>query len=242
MKKRIKTLYDLKLSYEKLWSERDFIENTQYYRWIVNLLRSKEGQKILDVGCGGGYLLKNAEKKKLICYGLDIAQKAIDIAKKRCKKSRFKQGTAESLPYQDRFFDFVVCLGSLEHFLQPEKALLEMNRVLKDNGVMCIVVPNKWAINDIMRGIVYGIDQDHGQELERFFTYNDIIMMVENANLRVRKIYGYNQPEPVKIRTGTLSSFLYDMAYRVGYRLLRWHLPVRISYSFVLLIEKGKEN
>lgn len=239
MRKQIKTFTELRKSYEKLWSKRDFIENTKYYQWIVKLLNAKKGERVLDVGCGAGYFLEQAQKEGIICYGIDIAKNAVEIARNNVKKCRIQQGIAEHLPYKDEFFNYVVCLGSLEHFLQPKKAVLEMKRVLKNDGFICIVVPNKWAINDILRGIIYGINQNHGQELERFFTYNEIIEMISRVGLDTVRVYGYNQPQQVKIRTGTVLSFFCDLLYAVGYRLLHHYIPVRISYSFVLLLKKS---
>jgi SAM-dependent methyltransferase len=57
---------------------------------------------------------------------------------------------AEALPFHDGWFDGVTCIGTLEHFLAPERALAEMRRVLKPEGRACIMVPNsralKWRI------------------------------------------------------------------------------------------------
>ncbi|MCX6818624.1 MAG: class I SAM-dependent methyltransferase, partial [Candidatus Aenigmarchaeota archaeon] len=107
--------------------------------WIN--LPSDNSKKLLDIACGSGFLLKEAEKQ-VDTYGIDISHVAIKEAEKIAKNSNIKVGTAEKLPYKDNFFDYVICLGSLEHFINMEKGLSEMRRVMKPNAIANILVPN----------------------------------------------------------------------------------------------------
>ena len=47
------------------------------------------------------------------------------------------------MPFKRKTFDYISCIGSLEHFLDLNKGLQEIKRVLKDEGSACIVVPNE---------------------------------------------------------------------------------------------------
>lgn len=129
--------------YNKRFLEFGVFETSQKYNslmldWLG--VKEKSNQKLLDVGCGGGFFLNQAEKF-LDCTGIDFSEQALIQAKKNCN-SKLVLGSASFLPFKDDFFDFVVCLGSLEHFIEMEKALSEMKRVLKKKGKINIYVPN----------------------------------------------------------------------------------------------------
>lgn len=121
----------------------DFIRRLEW-RKILEWLDPKEGEKILDIACGGGELsLKIAEKGSKVC-GINLSEDEIKYAKCLAERERilceFKVGNAEDLPYQDKYFDKVVCSSSLEHFKDDIKALKEMHRVLKPNGSVVLTV------------------------------------------------------------------------------------------------------
>ncbi|MBU2099605.1 methyltransferase domain-containing protein, partial [Candidatus Micrarchaeota archaeon] len=129
--------------YNKRFSDFGVFETTKKYNslmleWLE--VKEKTEKKLLDVGCGGGFFLKQAEKF-LKCFGVDFSLEALIQAKKNCNADLIL-ASASSLPFKDRSFDFVSCLGSLEHFIEMEKALNEMQRVLKNKGKANFYVPN----------------------------------------------------------------------------------------------------
>lgn len=239
MNHKIKTFKQLKSSYEYIWSKTDLVEEKYYYEWVTSLLGDPKGKKLLDVGCGGGYLLKEADKAGMETYGIDISKKAIEKAKLRSTNSKLIVGVAEKLPYKNNGFDVVVCLGSLEHFLNPKKSLQEMKRVLKKDGLVCIVLPNKWAIDAIFEGAFRGVELSHGQELERFYSYHEAHQLLTSSNLHIVKALPYNRPFPTHISTGTKKSSIINWLYSKTYlNLIRWIIPTRLSYLFVFILKK----
>jgi len=101
----------------------------------------KPGDKILDVGCGKGFLLY--EITLLIpgveVYGLDVSDYAIEHAKEEIK-DRIQLGNANSLPFTDKYFDLVYSLNTLHnlHNYDLDKALREIERVGKNNKYICV--------------------------------------------------------------------------------------------------------
>lgn len=95
----------------------------------------KPGDKILDVGCGKGYLLYEFTQcvPGVEVQGLDISAYAIENSKEEIKPF-LREGNAISLPYPDHTFDFVVSLGTLHNLYNYElrQALQELERVGKD--------------------------------------------------------------------------------------------------------------
>jgi SAM-dependent methyltransferase len=93
----------------------------------------KSNQKVLDFGCGGGYMLssfQNIEK-----FGVEIN----DVARAEAKKKLNVFKYAKELP--DNFFDLIISNHALEHCDNPLMELKELCRSLKKGGLICIVVP-----------------------------------------------------------------------------------------------------
>ena len=63
-----------------------------------------------------------------------------------------KQGSAYSIPYPDQFFEGVFCCWLFEHLAEPDRAMLEIARVLKQGGFACIIVP---SANSLVKGGFY---------------------------------------------------------------------------------------
>lgn len=109
---------------------------------LTKKLSISKNHKILDVACGTGEWLGACSCCGADVSGIDLSDKAIDICHSFIKGGKFFVGVAEQLPFQDDMFDVVTCLGSLEHFIDPVKALKEMVRVAKDDAKFLILVPN----------------------------------------------------------------------------------------------------
>lgn len=101
----------------------------------------KPGDKILDVGCGKGYLLYEFTQSVpgVEVAGLDISAYAIENAKEEVQPF-LKVGNATSLPFEDNTFNFVVTLGTFHNLYNFElrQALQELQRVGKDKKHMMV--------------------------------------------------------------------------------------------------------
>jgi SAM-dependent methyltransferase len=101
----------------------------------------KPGDKILDIGCGKGFLLYDFTKvvPGIEVFGIDISSYAIANSKAEISE-RLQVGNATSLPFPDRHFDFVYSITTLHnlHCYDLDKALREMQRVSKKNSYLCV--------------------------------------------------------------------------------------------------------
>lgn len=101
----------------------------------------KAGDKILDIGCGKGFLLFDFTKvvPGIEVTGIDISNYAIQNSKEEIK-DRLQVGSATELPFPDKSFDFVFSLNAMHnlHCYDLDKALREMERVGKDHKFLCV--------------------------------------------------------------------------------------------------------
>ena len=123
--------------------------NKKYFKWQsqigefggkANLLKFnnllKPGQKILDFGCGGGYLLKNIKETNTKLFGVEVNKEAKKIAKTNGVKVF---SNSNLLPAN--YFDLIISNHALEHTDNPLLELKNLHKSLKKNGHICIVVP-----------------------------------------------------------------------------------------------------
>ena len=110
---------------------------------IYRSLKKKEG-RLLNVGFGRGYLdhllVKN---NRLELFGIDISTTALRNIKKSIKNGVYVRGSIFSIPFPDRWFDYVIVSEVLEH-ISPARnfqALKEVYRVLKKGGLIIVTVP-----------------------------------------------------------------------------------------------------
>jgi SAM-dependent methyltransferase len=114
-------------------------------RWVKIIREYKTLGKLLDVGCGQGFFLAYAERYYDV-YGVDISEYAIREAKQRTYKAKLSIGEATNLDYKNGYFDVVACFDLLEHLPDPVLALREFYRVLKNDGILVLRVPNTSSI------------------------------------------------------------------------------------------------
>ena len=133
-------------------------ESSSHFRRLAKRLGHWKGKQLLDVGCGGGQWLMAAAKCGANPVGIDISQVAIAACRQMLPDAEFHCSSAEALPFKDKRFDVISCLGSLEHFLDPRSALREMVRVAKPAAKILLCVPNVNFLTRLM-GLYCGTQQ-----------------------------------------------------------------------------------
>ena len=111
--------------YDRIYSTRGIRQLDSFYKWILDQIRPRPGARLLDVACGEGTLSHFAEERYAVrAHGSDLSVSALQIAAGEAA-GPFAVGSGEELPYVDASFDYVTCIGSLEHFLDVRAGVRE---------------------------------------------------------------------------------------------------------------------
>ena len=122
----------------------------------LKALALRDGERLLDLGCGSGRHLHGAYySTKIEAFGVDKSfdevVKTLDGFQRYPDLSpgaecRFRLAAADclNLPFRDESFDVVICSEVLEHLPEYNSALAEISRVMRPNGRLAISVPRFW--------------------------------------------------------------------------------------------------
>jgi len=127
--------------------------NAAYHAWetstLLTSLKPRRGMRVLDLACGLGRVTAPLAASGATVIGVDNAMAMVRAARtKTRRKASFAQGFSGTLPFADRSFDAVLCLGLLEHlpaFLQ-KATLAECMRVLKPRKALFLVLNNNRSL------------------------------------------------------------------------------------------------
>ena len=103
--------------------------------------------KILDVGCGPGIFVGEAASRGYNVVGVDIAEPMVSSARDVTNQFGsqiigYAQGDIEHLPFQNNSFDVIFCIGVLSYLTEDAKSINELERVVKNEGLVIVGLPN----------------------------------------------------------------------------------------------------
>lgn len=114
-------------------------------------MQLKPNSKFLDLGCGEGRHCFGAYMSEEIdVFGFDMSLSDVGKAKENfdqfnentsTKSCNFGVADAKKLPFKDNTFDFIICSEVLEHIIDYQSAISEINRILKPEGKLAVSVP-----------------------------------------------------------------------------------------------------
>jgi len=113
------------------------------YGSLVNLVLSKKIRKLIDIGCGTGYMSYLLSRKGLKITAVDISKTSLLAFKKIAKANNINQVHSDLFDLQCAGFDAVLSQEVLEHIENYEQALVKMASFIKPNGYAFYCVPYK---------------------------------------------------------------------------------------------------
>ena len=123
---------------EKKQSYNEFLEMPA----TLSLLKKIKNKRVLDLGCGTGIYANILKSYGANVYGIDTSLGMITIAKSYAPGIDFRVGSVYKMPYKSNYFDVIVSAFVFQHFENIDKALKEIRRVLKTNGIYVFSLSN----------------------------------------------------------------------------------------------------
>ena len=209
---------------------------------IIKLADIKAGDNVLDVATGTGVLAKSGFETVApdgSVVGLDPTDGMLAIARKKSSEIKWVHGVAEEIPFEDNHFDAVVSQFGMMFFVDREKALQEMFRVLKQGGKLVVAV---WASLEETPGYNLFV-----QVLDRLFGRDIANELIAPFNLGDSKKFeshfinaGFSDYE---IKTVQGSANFKSVDEWVYMDIKGWTLADKIDNTqYALLLEEMKKN
>lgn len=204
---------------------------------LLNQLTPTKG-KLLDIGCGTGYLLAGAQQNGWHVTGIEPGKVARKLAR---KKGLLVHKNLDALDNQK--FDCISLFHVLEHIHELRKNLKKIIKHLKDNGHLLIAVPNvsswdaqhygaEWAAWDVPRHL-YHFNRKSFQTLTEEFDLN----LIHSKPMLFDSYYVSMLSEKNKGNKGTLSLW---NGFLNGFKSNQWAKKNQKNYSSILFILKKK--
>jgi methionine biosynthesis protein MetW len=155
----------------------------------------EDGNNVFDLGCGDGTIGTLLKQTHAITIdGCDISEVALERAQNDYRNVYELNIDDEEIPVNSSSYDVVICTDVLEHTLSPIRGLNEIKRLLKDDGVAVISVPNygfvRYRINSLV-GKIPSIIKD--ERHYNTFTISRLRYLLEESGLDVQKISGVSR-------------------------------------------------
>jgi len=146
-KEQVAQMFDnISGNYDNLNRVISFGTDIKWRKKVLQIVTSRKPQTILDIATGTGdlaILMSKTTATKII--GLDISAGMLEVGKKKVAQKKLENkielvlGDSENLPFNDNSFDAITVAFGVRNFENLDKGLLEINRVLKPNGVFVIL-------------------------------------------------------------------------------------------------------
>lgn len=148
--------------------------------WLIKEYNIRDKDKILDYGCGSGFLVGKMQEGGLNAYGVDISQEAIQMGVSRGVKNLYALGSIKS-DFDDNYFDMILAMDVVEHIEKDTEVIKELKRLLKPEGHLVIMVPAyQW---------MWGVQDEVAHHFRRY-SMSSISKLAKSAGLNiVRKSY-----------------------------------------------------
>ncbi len=120
----------------------------RFYADLIRDLDVKDGDSVLDVGCGTGSVLRIiSDQKQIKGFGLDVSENMVALAREKNPSFSFVTGDSAHLPYDDNSMDVMMACMAYHHFPDQKAFRSEALRVLKPGGSLYICDPRfPWIV------------------------------------------------------------------------------------------------
>jgi len=183
--------FNASLSYDDYWDKRakEIPSFSPPFKLILGIIET--GSSVLDIGCGDGALLDYLrQEKKAKVMGIEISQKAVDLARAKEIEVIRQDITRDDFNLIEPF-DYIIMTDVLEHLSNCEGVMLKLKG--KFNKYLLINLPNSGFVVDRLRLLFGRFPKQwllHPSEHLRFWTVNDFGFWCQQLGFKIERYYG----------------------------------------------------
>jgi len=109
--------------------------------------------RAIDIGCGPGAYMLELSLRGCSVFGIDLSTEMLRSCRKNLSKIKKNENLlcadAGYLPFNNKKFDIVICVGVLQYVISLEKAILELQRITNENGLVVVCIENMLSLSNI---------------------------------------------------------------------------------------------
>jgi len=228
--------------------DREYVEEAKGRRRAsIEILKriekyNKRG-RLLDIGCANGFFLDEARRRGWEVYGLELSKWAANYAKEQLNLN-VTRGSLKEAAFEDGSFNVIVMSDVIEHLTDPKYTLVEVRRILNNNGILYINTPNISSLmSRVLKAKWWGINKFH----LFYFSKRTLENMLDSCGFKVKKYSAHVRIFSVKyclgrfrIYNNTLYRFL-DFISRIG-KFQSMLLKINFHDQIEILAEKVGES
>lgn len=222
--------------YEDIYRQSDISQRESFYLWLFDILDLQPEDMYLDISCGRAQLVAMAQERGVSAHGLDSSFGALLSASEGTNNHQLVVGDAQTLPFASNSFTVLSNIGSIEHYVDMNKAVMEMFRILVPGGRGVVLVPNTFSLlHNIWTAFKEGRTYFDNQPIQRYAARQEWQQILEKSGLIVDEVLKYETETP---RTwNDWKSYLRHpkLMFRM---LLTPFVPLNLAFCFLFLIHK----
>ncbi len=193
--------------------------------------------KTLDIGCGNGTLMNVLQKNGYDVWGVEVNLDAEKYSYPSLRGRIFYNELAEC-GFQEKSFDIITCFQVLEHIIYPGSVLEEIRRILKDDGILYLSVPNAAFFESYLFGR-YCYNLEVPRHLY-FFTIESLRNLLEKKGVQIERLLPKSILEIILTPASFYHSIWYFLEDRLGFsnRVVKYltFVPLVIVRFFSIII------
>lgn len=206
---------------------------------MADYIYEEKCQKILDVGCNRGQLLKALDGWNGEIWGVDKDKEALNEIKNKYNKTYAMDIATDKVPFKEKF-DCIVFGDILEHVVSPAQILDKFVKNLDKNGTIIISIPNvaNWVIRFqlLLGNFNYKINGILDRTHLKFYTLKTITKIIDDYGLKILRIKTTPIPMPLLIKSTDYGKPLFFL-HIINYAITKSRRTL-FGYQFVFKCKK----